>query len=114
MGSWPPIGAELLSVHSQHSLPSLRDNHLRLACLPCPQPNDPLQWRLFPLTRLALALAEEDLGASEIARHVEGHLPPSCLAGISSSRLRSLISLVLARNVRSKRLLQRGKKYALP
>lgn len=97
------------------------ERRILLASLVCPQPNDALQWRIFPLVRQALAFEagrgdspqETALGAGELVRFVQGNLPAACLAGISSTRLRLLVALVLERNVRSGRLLQRGSKYML-
>eukprot|EP00928_Gymnodinium_smaydae_P038805 TRINITY_DN26672_c0_g1_i2.p1 TRINITY_DN26672_c0_g1~~TRINITY_DN26672_c0_g1_i2.p1 ORF type:complete len:393 (-),score=30.43 TRINITY_DN26672_c0_g1_i2:84-1175(-) len=111
---WPPSGAELLSAHLAASLPPLRGQTLRLATLSCPQPKDPLLWRIFPLIRTAIACADEDLGSQDIIRFVEGNLPAACKATVSSARLHSLVNLVLSKNVRKGRLLTRGKKYALP
>lgn len=111
---WPPEGAELLSRESARNLPPTRRMRLRLTTLQCPQPKDPLRWRILPLVRTALATADEDLGLNEISRFVEANLPPVCHQGISSARLWSLVSLVVSRNVRCRRLLVRGKKYHLP
>mmetsp|Transcript_148902 Transcript_148902/g.414879 ORF Transcript_148902/g.414879 Transcript_148902/m.414879 type:complete len:365 (+) Transcript_148902:141-1235(+) len=111
---WPPPGAELLSSHAPDSLPLQRRQRLRLAALPCPQPNEALRWRIFPLVRNAIALAEKELDAHEICRFVEGNLPAVCLANISTARLRALVALVLTHNTRRSRLVQRAKWYALP
>jgi len=103
-----------MSTYAAGSLP-LRRQRLRLAALPCVQPRDPLQWRIFPLVRNAIALAGQDLDSREVSRFVEGNLPPACLANFSKEKLRCLVALVLFRNVRRERLLQRGKRqFALP
>lgn len=112
--SWPPVGAELMSLHAGSSLPSQMGQRLRLAALPCPQPNEQLRWRVFPLVRLAIARTGEDIDAREILRFVERNLPPSCLVNCSEERLRRLVSLVLSRNALCSRLVQHGKRYALP
>eukprot|EP00931_Biecheleriopsis_adriatica_P068913 TRINITY_DN42813_c0_g1_i1.p1 TRINITY_DN42813_c0_g1~~TRINITY_DN42813_c0_g1_i1.p1 ORF type:complete len:369 (-),score=86.54 TRINITY_DN42813_c0_g1_i1:8-1081(-) len=112
--SWPPEGAELLSEHRYADLPPLRKRMLRLAAMPCPQPKDKLQWRILPLVRNALGLAEEELSAAEVLRFVRGNLPSECLVTISTSRLSELVNLVMSRNVRRGRLKQVGKRYGLP
>lgn len=113
---WPSPGAELLSLHRADTLPPLVGQHLRLAALPFPQPRDQLQWRILPLVRNALALADDagELALVELARFVEGNLPPACLLRITSARLRALVELVVTRNVRHGRLRQIGKRFALP
>jgi len=114
---WPPLGAELMSVHSVDSLPLLQTENgprLHLVALPCPQPDDPLQWRFYPLLRNALALADDGLSLQELTKYVEANLPAVCISRMTTTRLRGLISLVLARTSRHGRMLRQGKRYVLP
>jgi len=111
---WPPPEAELLSCHPARTLPIGLQQEIHIATLPCPQPKDALRWRIYPLVRRVIALAGEHLEAREICKYVESNLPVPCLAGLSSSKLKSLVLLVLSRNVRHGRLIQHGQRYSLP
>jgi len=119
---WPIEGAELVSAHPTAAGLPVRCGLLRLAALPFPQPEDPLLWRLFPLVRTAIAEEGDDrgLGAADIAKFVEGRIPEAFLLGLSrggagaGGKFKALLSLVLSKNVRRGRLLERGRRYLLP
>mmetsp|Transcript_30681 Transcript_30681/g.56059 ORF Transcript_30681/g.56059 Transcript_30681/m.56059 type:complete len:324 (+) Transcript_30681:68-1039(+) len=115
---WPPKDAELLSrLAASSCLPLLADGKLlRLSAVSCPQPKDPLLWRLLPLLREAIAASSEAPTASTLLDFVKRRLPAACLARMTETRLSGLVDVILERNVRRQRLLGFGDpaRYRLP